>query len=337
MTTTHLVTGVGGQDGILLARLLVAGGDRVVGAVSPDARSDRLVYLEGVHTETLDVCDTVAFRRLLEVVQPDVVHNLAARSSVGTSWKDLEAVHRVNARAVVGMLEVMAELGSRAPRLVHASSSEIFGPADGESRADEETPLRPVSPYGEAKAVAHRAVRDARASGVVATNLVLFGHTSPLHRAHFAIPTLTRQAAEVARGSRDAITLRDATVRRDWGSARDFVRAFARAATRDPGDFVIATGTLHSLSELCEWAFEAAGVEHQELRVADAPDRPHDFDNVVGDARRAQELLGWRPSVALRDEVVRMVRIAGRRLSTGVLEDPGYLADSHVGSPSETT
>lgn len=287
--TRHLVTGAGGQDGRLLVALLRSQGDEVIALTQAD----------------LDVTDADAFARLVEKHRPDVVHNLAALSSVGQSWRQPELTDAVNHRAVVGMLDVLASYAGT--RFVQASSSEVFGPVAG-GEADEETPLAPTSPYGEAKAAAHRAVAAARAEGLPATNLVLFGHTGRLHEPDFVIPTICRQAAEVALGRRDHLALQDPRVTRDWGSARDFVRAFALAAHAPADDYVIATGELHQLGEIAAWALEAAGVQ-AEVRRANGG-RPHDYSGVRGVPDKAARVLGWRPEVSLRDEVADMVAAA---------------------------
>lgn len=283
--STHLVTGAAGQDGVLLCRLLHAHGHRVVG-------------------QDLDVRDTDRFAALVERERPVAVHNLAALSSVGASWQQAEETRAVNETAVTGMLAVLGSL-DRPPVLVQASSSEIFGPAGGGVVA-EGAPLRPVSPYGEAKAAAHRAVQAARAAGLPATNLVLFGHTSPLQAPGFVLPTITRQAAQVAAGARRAVELHDPTVARDWGSAADFVRAFALAVDAPPDDYVIATGELHRLDEVAGWALAAAGVAEAPVRATGGR-RPHDEGWPCGDASRAARVLGWRPTVPLRQVVVAMV------------------------------
>jgi len=298
---THLVLGADGQDGWLLTELLVRHGEQVVACVRSSLPEGRRPH-PGADWQALDITDTDAFGRLVRDRAPDVVHNLAAISSVGESWTDPGSTDEINHRAVVRMLDVVAERPGR--RFVQASSSEIFGPvADGV--ADEQTPLDPRSPYAESKAAAHRAVAAARTRGVPATNLVLFGHTGPEHAPGFVIPTICRQAVEVALGRRSCLELRDPTIRRDWGSARDFVRAFRLAADAPAGDYVIATGELHELGEVAHWALEAAGVD-AEIRRA-AGERPADFGGVRGDASRAARELGWRAETRVREEVRAMV------------------------------
>lgn len=301
--STHLVTGAMGQDGRLLARALIDQGHRVVGTtLSSEARPDLLP--DGALVEILDITDPAAFARVLDTHRPAVVHNLAGQSSVSQSWQDPELSHRVNHHAVISMLEVL----STRPEVtfVQASSSEIFGAGTG-APASEQTPLDPQSPYAEAKAAAHAAVQEARSGGARATNLILFGHTSDLQPVRFALPGICAAAAAVARGDRDAVTVQNPLIRRDWGSARDHVRAFALAADHAPDDYVIGTGQLTALSDVIEWALDAAGVPGAPVTVT-GTDRVTDHDGLVADRTLAHEQLGWEPRIPLREEVTRMVR-----------------------------
>ncbi|KRF20962.1 hypothetical protein ASG90_00655 [Nocardioides sp. Soil797] len=365
----HLITGIGGQDGILLARHLLARGERVIGTLTSLADERVRAHLPDVPLAELDVRATSTFAALVREHRPDVVHNLAALSSVGASWDRPELTDEVNHQAVLGMLAVTGETGIS---FVQASSSEIFGPAksgtvesgtvgSGTAKSgtvesgtvDEDTPLNPVSPYAEAKARAHVAVAEARAGGARATNLILFGHTGPLHDPKFVLPTITRQAAATALGQAEGVTLRDPSVARDWGSAADFVRAFALAARSAydggwSGDLVIATGQLHRLADVAQWAVEAAesavgrtetsgsiepgGPERQGVsgssgvRASGETPRHNDFGGVVGDFSRASSVLGWRPEVTLRQTVELMVRADLARLRTGIQDSPDHLS-----------
>lgn len=323
MTRPQLVTGVAGQDGTLLARLLLARGERVVGTVTPGSDGGQSPYLSGVEIAELDVRDTDGFAALVARVDPAAVHNLAAHSSVGRSWDDPEGTDAVNHAAVVGMLEV---LRGQDVRFVQASSSEIFGPVEA-GVADESTPLNPTSPYAEAKARAHRAVAASREAGLAATNLVLFGHTSALHAPTFVLPSITRQAAAVALGRGDGVELRDPTVARDWGAAVDHVRAFTLALDGPPGDYVIATGELHQLADVARWALAAAGVSGSVGVASGEAARRNDFGGVRGLSARAVRSLGWRPSVTLQQTVEHMVSVDLARLRTGVEESVDYLPE----------
>lgn len=300
--TRHLVTGCSGQDGRLLVARLAAAGHEVVACSHSGEVHVRAANVVPVQ---LDVRDTDRFAALVATYQPEAVHNLAAMSSVSRTWDAPTEADGVNHRAVVSMLEVLADSRPTC-HFLQASSSEIFGPVTS-GLADEQTPLAPVSPYGETKAAAHRAVINAR-DVLRTTNLILFGHTGPGHGASFVIPTICRAAAEVAVGARKQIELRDPSIARDWGSARDFVRAFALACGAVPGDYVIATGELHRLGDVAQWALDAAGGAAGPSSVATrGNDRPKDFGGVRGNARRACEVLGWRPEVTLREEVAAMV------------------------------
>ncbi len=310
--STHLITGVEGQDGVLLARHLLTLGHRVIGTShnpehSPEGRAETPVGAPlppAVEVHRLDITDQAAFLALLDRHRPDAVHNLAGQSSVSQSWHDPELSRQVNEHAVVGLLEVMT--AHPATRFIQASSAEIFGDAPGPA-ADESTPMAPNSPYAEAKAAAHRAVQTARESGLLTSNMVLFGHTSELQSTRFALAGMCLQAAEVGRGDRTQVQVQDPAVRRDWGSARDHVRAFALAAEAEPGDFVIGTGSLTRLGDVIAWALQAAGVPEAPVRVLGS-DRPRDHDGLVADSTRARSTLSWSPEVALRSEIERMVR-----------------------------
>lgn len=321
---THLVTGVTGQDGVLLARLLRARGERVVGLVRPGSPSAPTMapYLDGVELVECDLSSLPDVGAAVDAAEPDAIHHLAGLSSVGRSWDDPESTYAVNAGAAQVVLDVAVE---RDIPLVHASSSEIVGAGDG-PLVTETTPLAPVNPYGDAKAAAHRAVDAARASGARATNLVLFGHTSPLQGPDFVLPTITRQVAEVALGRRDTVSLRDPSVARDWGAAVDVVRAFAAAVEAPPGDYVVATGELHSLGEVAAWALTAAGVPAGPPATSGEAARPHDVTGLVGDASLAALVLGWRPAAPLRAVVEQMVRVELERLRSGVAQAAAYVS-----------
>ncbi|MGN6782426.1 MAG: GDP-mannose 4,6-dehydratase [Marmoricola sp.] len=296
----HLVTGASGQDGRLLVALLASHGHEVIAC-----GIDPVALPAGVQWLPLDVTDEAAVRRTLGEVRPDVVHHLAAVSSVAASWADPALTDAVNRRGGLAVLNAARDVGAR---FVFASSSEILGAVSG-GVADESTPLDPRNPYAEAKAAVHLAVQHARREGAAATNLILFGHTGPLQPSSFVIPSVCRQAVEGRRGRRDAIELHDPMVARDWGAATDVVQAFPAAAAGPAGDYVIATGHLHTLAEIAEWALQSTGVPHVVLRRA-GERRRADVAGVVGSPRRAAAQLGWQPRTPLRDVVEQIVRTA---------------------------
>lgn len=322
---THLITGVTGQDGVLLSRRLLARGDRVLGTCRSGDAGDVAPLIEGVEMLAHDVRDSRAFVRLIEEHRPDTVVNLAALTSVGASWDHPETARAVNQTAVLAMLEVLGAL-SAPPRFIQASSSEIFGPPDSVGAlTDARTALNPQSPYAEAKAAAHEAVVEARAAGLAATNLILFGHTGPLQAPTFVIPTIARQAARIGVAQAEELVLQDPTICRDWGCADDVAVAFESAIDGPIGDYVIATGELHMLADVAAWALAAAGSAIKARAAADAPARPNDFGGRAGDITAARDALGWAPSRSLQAEVERMVDVEIRRLRTGLRYSPDDL------------
>ena len=326
MTHTALVTGVAGQDGVLLARHLLAGGYRVVGTTQPGVPTTLRPYLDGVGLVEHDLRDSSGFDRLLETYAPTEVYNLAGFTSVGASWDNRELVHEVNAVAVESMLTALV----RRPgvKFFQASSSEVFGPA-ATNPQDESTPHDPQNPYAESKSRAHTATVRARdEDGLFACVGVLYNHESPLRPTQFVTRKITRAAVEIAEGLRETVTLCARDVSRDGGAARDYVRAMHAAMQHSTSsDYIIASGQLHTMSDLLELAFAAAGIAdpwpHVEqdpalLRNADAP-------GLSGDARKALRDLRWSPTTTFDELVSEMVSVDQQRVRTGVEEDPGYL------------
>jgi GDPmannose 4,6-dehydratase len=330
---TALVTGVGGQDGVHLARHLRAHGLRVVGTVEPGtlASVQTGVYLDGVELVEHDVRDTEAFQALLEQTLPAQVYNLAAFSSVGASFDHAELVEAVNTAAVEGMLRALVrhrELRGRTVRFFQASSSEMFAGSPALPWR-EDTPRAPLSPYGASKCAAHELVGSYRdRHGLFACSGILFNHESPLRGTQFVTRKITRAAAEIALGRRTSLTLGNLDVRRDWGAAHDYVSAMASMLNHDePADYVIATGESHSLGELLAVAFDAAGLGDPATYVVQDPGlmRPADVPETLGDATKARVQLGWEPTVGFEELVAHMVRVDIERLTTGVEESPSYL------------
>jgi GDPmannose 4,6-dehydratase len=262
---------------------------------------------------------------------PTEVYNLAAFSSVGASFGQPELVEQTNADAVGGLLRELVAHRDRhgaTPRFFQASSSEMYG-GNPELPFRETSALAPRSPYAAAKCTAHRLVAEFRESaGLFACSGILFNHESPLRGDRFVTRKITRGVAEIALGRRSTLTLGDQTVRRDWGAAADHVRAMQlMLAADEPADYVVATGESHSLGELLEVAFAAAGLGPPSSYVVTDPAllRPADLPETRGDATRARDDLGWQPTVGFEELVTQMVRVDLERLSTGVEESPDYL------------
>jgi GDPmannose 4,6-dehydratase len=302
-----LITGVSGQDGFYLAERLLADGVEVHAVSLPgDAPVD------GVRTHVGDVADVEGTRALVLEVAPDEIYNLAAVSSVARSWDEPELTARVNGLAAVGLLESARQLQERAGRpvrFVQASSAEIFGLPD-RAPQDEDTPVRPVNPYGAAKAFAHLMVDVYRHRGLPAVSLVLYNHESPRRPEHFVTRKITAGVAAISAGTASRLTLGNLAAVRDWGWAPDFVDAMVRAARADVArDYVVATGESHSVEEFVAAAFRCVGIDDWASYVDVDPAllRPVDAQALTGDPTRIRTDLGWAPTVGFEDVVRRMV------------------------------
>lgn len=312
-----LVTGVAGQDGVHLARLLIAEGTRVVGTARPGSASAAAMapYLEDVTVVEHDLRDAVGFEALLGTHRPDEVYNLAGVTSVRRSWDEPDLTAATNAAAVEALLATLLRTAP-ATRFFQAASAEQLGEASH-------------SPYAASKAAAQESVRRYREDhGLHACSAVLFGHESPIRPLSFVTRKISRAVAEIARGRRDSLTLGNTAVRRDWGHAAEFVEAMPLMLRRDePVDLTLATGRTHTLDELVSAAFAAAGIDDATPYLGFDPDqlRPADAAVLAGDTAPAREALGWSARTTALAVMAEMVAMDLHRLGTGVEEDPRYL------------
>ena len=305
---TVLVTGVSGQDGSYLAERLVAAGDRVHGLVRA---GDPAPLAPGVVREVGDLADGPGLSALVARLRPDVVVNLGGLTSVAQSWADPVQTARVTGLAVADLLEAVWRLhaAGHAVRFLQAGSAEAFGEAT-EVPQSEDTPLRPVSPYGAAKAYATQLTALYRGRGLPASTLILYGHESPRRPPGFVARKITAGVAAIAHGQADSLVLGNLDATREWGWAPDVVDAMVRVLAGDrPDDYVVATGEAHSVREFAAAAFAAAGLGDGSalLRSDPALARPADRAVQVGNATRIRERLGWAPTRRLPDVVAAMV------------------------------
>jgi len=305
--TRALVTGIGGQDGSYLAERLLADGTEVHALVLQDDATPPFCPPE-VTLHLGDVADVDATRRLVLDLAPDEVYNLAAISSVAQSWQEPDLTAQVNGLAAVALMESARRVGDHV-RVVQASSAEIFGQPDV-SPQNELTQIKPVNPYGAAKAYAHLAVAVQRQRGLHASSLVLYNHESPRRPDRFVTRKITRGVAAIAQRRASELVLGNLDARRDWGWAPDYVDAMVRAARADePGDYVIATGVGHTVRDFVATAFRHAGITDWEALVTSDPalTRPADATDLTGDATHARQRLGWAPTVDFDGVVAAMV------------------------------
>ena len=307
---TALVTGITGQDGSYLAELLLEKGYRVVGVVRRSSTTpyERIGHLiDRIELVSADLLDQTSLTDAVHDTAPDEIYNLAAQSFVQTSWSQPVLTGEFTALGVTRMLEAMKKAAPKS-RFYQASSSEMFGKVM-EVPQRETTPFYPRSPYGVAKVYGHWITLNYRESfGLYAVSGILFNHESPRRGLEFVTRKVTDGVARIKLGISSELRLGNVEARRDWGFAGDYVDAMWRMLQQDePDDYVVATGETWSVRQLCEIAFETAGLDYRDYVKHDSKfDRPAEVDLLVGDPSKAREKLGWEPQVHFR-ELVRMM------------------------------
>ncbi len=306
-----LITGINGQDGSYLAELLLSKDYEVAGTIRRTSSPDlsRIAHLgDRVTLLGADLTDSGSLVRALRDFAPDEVYNLAAQSFVKASFDQAEVTGEVTALGVARLLEAVRQHAPEA-RFYQASSSEMFGLVQ-EVPQTEDTRFWPRSPYGVAKVYAHWLTVNYRESyGLHASSGILFNHESPRRGDEFVTRKISRAVASIAAGRAEKLALGNLDARRDWGFAGDYVEAMWRMLQRgEPGDYVVATGETHSVREFCEVAFAHVGLDWSSHVVVDPTYfRPAEVDLLIGDASRAHEALGWRPTVGFAELVAMMV------------------------------
>ncbi len=349
MAKRALITGVTGQDGAYLAEFLLDKGYEVHGIKrrASSFNTDRVDHLyQDPHERNRrfilhygDMTDATNVLRVIQVVQPDELYNLAAQSHVGVSFETPEYTANADALGPLRVLEAIRILGlEKKTRFYQASTSELYGKVQ-ESPQTERTPFYPRSPYGAAKLYAYWITINYReAYGLYACNGILFNHESPIRGETFVTRKITRAVARIALGLQDRLHIGNLNARRDWGHARDFVDAQWRMLQQpEPDDFVIATGEQHSVREFAQAAFKEAGISLRwegegvdEQGVVDAVEakgdqkpacrpgdvvvsvdrryfRPTEVDDLLGDSSKARKQLGWSPQTSFDELVSEMV------------------------------
>jgi GDPmannose 4,6-dehydratase len=313
-----LITGITGQDGSYLAELLLEKGYEVHGIIRRAStfntgRIDHLYqdpHINGVHLflHYGDIADSTNLIKLLYRVQPDEIYHLAAQSHVRVSFDIPEYTGDVTGLSTIRILEAIREADLKS-RFYQASSSEMFGKVS-EVPQRETTPFYPRSPYGAAKVYAYWVTVNYRESyDIFACNGILFNHESPRRGETFVTRKITRAAARIKAGLDKKLYLGNLDARRDWGYAREYVKAMWLMLQEDqPDDYVIATGETHSVREFLEEAFSRLGLDWRDhVEIDSKYYRPAEVDLLVGDASKARKRLGWEPKVSFKELVALMV------------------------------
>ena len=308
---TVLVTGIAGQDGSYLTELLLAKGYHVVGVTRDLAKAN--ASLSSILTNRIELIswDLLGKMNAVEVLsryRPTEIYNLAGYASGAGMFDDAIGIGEVNGLAVTRILEAIREVDKNI-RFCQASSSEIFGEAV-ESPQSENTAFHPRSPYGAAKLYSHEMVRIYRQRyGLFACSAILFNHESPRRGLGFVTRKVSHTAAKIKLGLANELQLGNLDARRDWGYAKDYVRAmWLMLQASSAEDYIVATGETHSVRELCECAFSYLGLDYKQyVREDAAAYRPAEASQLVGAHDKATKLLGWIPEVDFRNLVKMMV------------------------------
>src|SRR6195952_5640171 len=348
---TALITGITGQDGAYLAELLLAKGYSVHGIKRRSSlfNTDRIDHLyrdphDKGYDLTLhhgDLTDSSSLIRIVQEVQPDEIYNLAAQSHVAVSFEEPEYTANSDALGTLRLLEAIRILGlEKKSKFYQASTSELYGLVQ-ETPQKETTPFYPRSPYGVAKLYGYWITVNYReAYGMYASNGILFNHESPIRGETFVTRKITRSVARIHHGLEPCLYLGNMDARRDWGHARDYVEGMHKILQADkPDDFVLATGETRSVREFVEIAFaevgrsiewhgkgvEETGIDKKSgktvVRIDPQYFRPTEVDELIGDASKAQQKLGWKPKISFAELVKEMVApdlaIARREAANG--------------------
>lgn len=320
MSKSALITGITGQDGAYLAKLLLEKGYQVHGLVARRGSDMRwrlreegvesaVNYIEG------DLTDLSSLVRAMETSKADEVYNLGAQSFVGTSWQQPVLTAQVSGVGALNVLEAVRIVNPKA-HFYQASTSEMFGLIQAEMQ-DEKTPFYPRSPYGVAKLMAHWATVNYRESfGLHASSGILFNHESPLRGVEFVTRKVTHAAASIKLGRQKELRLGNIDAKRDWGFAGDYVEAmWLMLQQPEADDYVVATGITTTVRDMCKVAFEHLGLRYEDHVVIDQKFfRPAEVDVLLGNPAKAKAKLGWEPKTSLEQLITMMVDADMRRL-----------------------
>ena len=315
MTTAKraFITGITGQDGAYLARLLADKGYEVFGLLARRSTSTiwRLDYVGVTDQVTLidgDLTDVTSLMRALKIAKPTEVYNLGAQSFVGSSWDQPILTGQVTAIGVTNMLEAI-RLTDPAIRFYQASTSEMFGLIQKEQQ-DEKTPFYPRSPYGVSKLYGHWATVNYRESfGMHTSSGILFNHESPLRGIEFVTRKVTDAVARIKLGKQSKLSLGNIDAKRDWGFAGDYVEAMWLMLQQEtPDDYVVATGITTTVRDMCRIAFAHVGLNYEDHVVIDPRYyRPAEVEVLLGNPAKAERKLGWKARTSLIELITMMV------------------------------
>ena len=310
-----LITGINGQDGSYLSEFLLEKGYEVYGILKRNSVSENQTYrLNEVYSELKlfygDMTDLSSLIRVIEEVRPDEIYNLAAQSHVRISFD--QPIYTANTTGI-GTLNLLESVKLIKPntKIYQASSSEMFGNSiDTDGFQRENTPLVPVSPYGCAKVYAYNISRNYRNSyGMFVSNGILFNHESPRRGTNFVTNKVVKEAVKIKLFMSDSLRLGNLEATRDWGHAKDYVKAMWMILQEErPDDFVCSTGISHSVKDLCEYVFSSLDLNYRDyLKIDEKYFRPEELRDLKGDSSKLRDLTGWEPEYTFESMLDEMI------------------------------
>ena len=315
MKKKAIITGISGQDGSYLAELLLDKGYEVHGIVlqieheKPDQSFTKLAnVLDQIHLHPGSIEAYPSLMEIFKKVQPDECYHLAAASFVSFNLEDEFPVFNVNINGTHNVLSVIKQVAPNC-KFYFAGSSELFGNTNHFPQ-NENTPFNPRSAYGISKLTGYHLTRLYRESyNLFACNGILYNHESPRRGIEFVTRKITRAAVQIKKDLTSSLPLGNLDARRDWGFAKDYVRAmWLMLQQPEPGDYVISTGELHSVRDVCEIAFRHLDLDYRDyVKVDERYIRPDESVPLVGDSSKARQILGWQPTVTFRELIEMMV------------------------------
>jgi GDPmannose 4,6-dehydratase len=330
-----LILGIGGQDGHLMSWFLVERGYDVTGLLLPtDMSSDTIASLPHKRLSLVQgsICDDRLINDILKDEKPEQIYNFAGISFIPYSWESPQEVARVNGLAVGTLLNAV-RWKSPTSRVFQSCSSEMFGHNPRSFPQNETTPLRPDNPYGSSKVFAAHLVENYRSKfGIFACTGIMYNHESEWRSPEFVTRKVAMAAASISMGLSDSLTIGNLDARRDWSYAGDFIEGiWLMMSAREPKDYVLASGRLHSVRDVLNTAFGHVGLSWQDhVRVDVSLNRPTEAVPLCGDSALIRTELGWKPRMQFKDLIRMMVDKDLERLSNGISTSPRLVASEYA-------